>query len=210
MNKNKDEKSSVAAIILAAGASRRMGQPKQLLPYRGQTLLSYVTKCAIASSCSQVIVILGANADKIEPEIALLPVKIVKNPEWNEGISSSIHCGIAYIKEQYLNINGLLFLTCDQPFISPEIIEQLIDVYNSRNKPIIASHYGETIGIPALFDRSLFSELMELKGDRGAKKIINKYQDLADKIDFPQGKIDLDTLEDYRQLINVRQKVRNS
>ncbi len=196
-----------------------MGQPKQLLPYRGQTLISYVTKCAIAqcqsagpsaSSCSPVIVMLGANADKIEPEIAQLPVKIVKNLQWNEGISSSIRCGIEYLKEQFLNINGVVFLTCDQPFISAEIIERLIDAYNSTNKPIIASNYGETLGIPALFDRSLFSELMELKGDRGAKKIINKHPDLVNKIDFPQGEIDLDTWDNYQQLINARQEVRNS
>ena len=195
------DKNSIAVIILAAGASRRMGKPKQLLPYRGQTLLSYVTKCALASSGSPVIVILGANADKIEPEINLLPVKIVKNTEWNEGISSSIRCGIAYIKEQFASINGVIFVICDQPFISAEIIDKLIDVYHSTNKPIIASQYGETIGIPALFARSFFSELMELNGDRGAKKIIKKYQDLVDKIDFPRGEIDLDTFENYQQLI---------
>ena len=187
-----------------------MGQPKQLLPYRGQTLLSYVTKCAIASSCSPVIVILGANAEQIEPKIARLPIKIVKNPQWNEGISSSIRFGIAYIQEQYLNIDGVVFLTCDQPFISAEIINRLIDVYNSTNKLIIASQYGKTKGIPALFSRSLFSELMELKGDRGAKKIINKHPDLVNKIDFPQGEIDLDTWDNYQQLINARQEVRNS
>ncbi|VEP18299.1 conserved hypothetical protein [Hyella patelloides LEGE 07179] len=202
MNKNKEKKTPVAAIILAAGASRRMGQPKQLLLYQGQTLLGYITKCATASSCSPVIVILGANANKIEPEIAQLPIKIVKNPQWNEGISSSIRCGIAYIKKQFLNIDGVVFLTCDQPFISAEIIDRLIDVYHSNNKLIIASQYEKTKGIPALFPRRFFSELIELKGDRGAKKIINKYPKLVDKIDFPQGEIDLDTFENYQHLIS--------
>ncbi|MEM8675377.1 MAG: nucleotidyltransferase family protein [Cyanobacteria bacterium P01_G01_bin.67] len=202
MNKNKKGKNAIAAIILAAGASRRMGRPKQLLPYRGQTLLSYVTECAIASPCNSVIVILGANANKIEPEIAQLPIKIVKNLEWNEGISSSISCGITYIKEQSLNIDGVIILTCDQPFISPEVIEKLINTYNLTDKLMIASSYKETLGIPALFDRSLFSELMELKGDRGAKKIINKYPNLVHIIDFSQGEIDLDTFKDYQQLIS--------
>ena len=178
-----------------------MGQPKQLLSYRGQTLLSNVIQCAIASSCSSVIVILGANADKIKPEIAQLPLTIVKNTQWYQGISSSIRCGITYIQNHFLNINGVVFLTCDQPFISTEIIEQLINTYNSTNKPIIASQYEKTIGIPALFSRSLFSQLMKLEGDHGAKKIINKYPYLVNKIDFPQGKIDLDTFEDYQQLI---------
>lgn len=201
MNKNKQKQNHVAAIILAAGASRRMGKPKQLLPYRGQTLLGYVIKSAIASSCSSVMVILGANADRIEPEITQLPVEIVKNTEWNEGISSSIRCGIKYLKARFSNINGVVFLTCDQPFISAQIIDRLIDAYNFTDKPIIASHYKAIVGIPALFSRSFFSELMELKGDRGAKKIINKYQSLVSKIDFPQGKIDLDTFKDYQQLI---------
>ena len=195
------DKNSIAVIILAAGASRRMGKPKQLLPYRGQTLLSYVTKCALASSGNPVIVILGANADKIEPEINLLPVQIVKNTECNEGISSSIRCGITYIKERFLNINGVIFVTCDQPFISANIIDRLIDGYHSTNKPIIASQYGETIGIPALFARSFFSELMKLNGDRGAKKTMQTYQDRVAIVDFPRGEIDLDTIEDYQKLI---------
>lgn len=186
-----------------------MGQPKQLLPYQGQTLLSYVTKCAIASSCSSVIVILGANAKQIEPEIARLPVQIVKNLEWNEGVSSSIRCGIEYIKEQFLNIDGVVFLSCDQPFISPEVIEKLINTYNLTDKLMVASSYKETLGIPTLFDRSLFSELMELKGDRGAKKIINKYSNLVHIIDFPQGEIDLDTFKDYQQLISRDSSVTN-
>ncbi len=203
MKKNKDKKRSIAVIIMAAGASRRMGQPKQLLPYKGQTLLNYITKCAIASLGNPVIVILGANAEKIEPEIASLPIKIIKNKHWNEGISSSIRCGISYIQKQDLHTDGVVFLTCDQPFISAELIQQLIDAYYSTNKPIIASKYGETLGIPALFSHTFFSALMKLKGDRGAKKIINKYPDLVDVIDFPQGNIDLDTLENYQHFINL-------
>ena len=200
MNENK-VRNSIAVIILAGGASRRMGKPKQLLPYRGETLLSYVTKCAIASSCSPTIVILGANGDRIESEINRLAIEIVKNTEWNQGISSSIRCGIEYIEEQFLNIDGIVFLTCDQPFISPEMIDGLIDVYHKTNKPIIASKYGETIGIPALFSRILFSELMKLKGDRGAKKTIQKYRDRVATLNFPGGEIDLDTREDYQQFI---------
>ena len=203
LNQNKDQKNSIATIILAAGASRRMGQPKQLLLYKEQTLLGYVTQCAISSECNPVIVILGANAEKIEPKIAQLPIKIVQNNNWNEGIASSIRCGISYIQNQYLNLDGVVFLTCDQPFISTELIEQLIDAHYSTNKPIIASQYGEILGIPALFSRSFFSALMQLQGDRGAKKIINQYPDLVYVINFPQGQIDLDTLENYQQLISM-------
>ena len=201
MKQNKDKKSSIAAIILAAGASRRMGQPKQLLPYQGQTLLSHAIQCAIASSCKIVIVILGAHVDKIEPQISQLPIKIVKNSNWNKGISSSIACGVSYIQEQDLNINGVVFLTCDQPLISTVIVDQLIEAHDLSNKPIIASQYENTLGIPALFSNSFFAELTELKADRGAKIIINKYPELVYPINFQLGAIDLDTLEKYQQFI---------
>ncbi|CCQ54929.1 MAG: nucleotidyltransferase family protein [Crocosphaera sp.] len=201
MKTNKDIKRSIAVIILAAGASRRMGQPKQLLPYKGQALLNYITKCAIASLGNSVIVILGANSEKIEPEIASLPIKIIKNNHWHEGISSSLRCGISYLQKQDFPPDGVVFLTCDQPFVSDELLEQLIDAYYSTNKPIIASKYGDTLGIPALFSHTFFPALMKLQGDRGAKKIINKYPDLVYVIDFPQGNIDLDTLENYQHFI---------
>lgn len=204
MNKNKDTKNFIAIILLAAGASRRMGQPKQLLLYQGQTLLKYITKCAIASLCNPVIVVLGANAEKIEPELASLPIKIIKNNQWNQGISSSIRCGINYIQKQYSNIDGVIFLTCDQPFVSAELIKQLIDTYHSTQKTIIASQYGNTLGVPALFSSIFFPALIKLQGDRGAKKIINQYPDLVYVIDFPQGNIDLDTLENYQQFIRKR------
>ncbi|HAC62992.1 MAG TPA: 4-diphosphocytidyl-2C-methyl-D-erythritol synthase [Cyanothece sp. UBA12306] len=178
-----------------------MGRPKQLLSYNGQSLLKYITKCAIASLCNLVIVVLGANAEKIEPEIASLPIKIIKNDQWNQGISSSISCGINYIQQQYSNLDGVVFLTCDQPFVSAELIKQLIDAHHSTKKPIIASQYGETLGIPALFSRNFFPALIKLQGDRGAKKIINQHRDLVSVIDFPQGSIDLDTLENYQQFI---------
>ena len=202
MNQNKDKKSSIAAIILAAGASRRMGQPKQLLPYKRQTLLCHVIRSALASECKPVIVVLGANAEQIKPTINKFPIKIVKNKNWTQGISSSINCGVTYIQEQYLDIDAVVFFTCDQPFISAELIKQLVDAYNLSKKPIVASQYGDTWGIPALFSRNFFSALIKLKGDRGAKKIINQYRDLVYVIDFPQGNIDLDTLENYQQFIN--------
>ena len=203
MNKNQDSQRAVATIILAAGASRRMGEPKQLLPYRRQTLLSYIAQCAISSPCNPVIVILGANAEKIKPQIDhQVSLKLLKNNYWKEGISSSIRYGINYLQKQHSNIDAVVFLTCDQPFISAELIKQLIAAYYLTNKPIIASQYGETLGIPALFDRTFFSTLMQLQGDRGAKKIIQQYPDLANLINFPQGKIDLDTLEDYQKLIS--------
>ncbi|MBE7379806.1 MAG: nucleotidyltransferase family protein [Leptolyngbya sp. SIO1E4] len=182
-----------------------MGQPKQLLPYRGQILLGHVIQCALASSCSPVVVVLGAHADKIAPEIAHFPIEIVNNSDWNQGMSSSIQCGLNYLKDR--SIEGIVFLTCDQPFISTDIIEQLIDLYTQSNKAIIASQYGEIIGIPALFTRSAWPELIQLKGDSGAKSIIQKNRDRVATIKFFQGRIDLDTPAEYQQFISERNVV---
>ena len=187
-----------------------MGQPKQLLPYRGQTLLSHVIQCALASSCSSVIVILGANADKIEPSIKRFPVKIIRNPDWSQGVSSSIRCGVEYIREQSfnsLNMNGMIFLVCDQPLISTKIIEQLIAYYNKQKQSIIACCYDKTIGTPVLFDNSFCSELLQLQGDQGAKKIIQKYREQVTAIRFPNGEIDLDTFAEYQQFFSESLKL---
>ena len=192
-------KHSIAVIILAAGASRRMGQPKQLLPYRGQTLLGHVIQCALASSCSPVIVVLGCHADKIASEIAHFPIEIVNNPDWHQGMSSSIQYALDYLRER--SIEGVIFLICDQPFISTDIIKQLINLYTQSNKPIIASQYEETIGIPALFACNIYPELMQLKGDSGAKSIIQKNHDRVATIKFPEGRIDLDKPADYHLIL---------
>ena len=193
---------SIAGIILAAGASRRMGQPKQSLPYRGHTLLSYVIQCVLASSCSPVLVVVGANADEVEPVIEKTPVNIVKNPEWNQGMSSSIRYGVQYIREHCLNVDGMIFFTCDQPCVSIGLIEQLIHRYTESNKTIIASHYGGKIGIPVLFSHEFCTDLIQLKGDVGAKSVIQKYPDQVTSVEFPKGKIDLDTFAEYQQFIS--------
>ena len=178
-----------------------MGQPKQLLSYQGETLISYVAKCAIASSANLVITILGANAEQIEKNISSFPVTILKNHVWNEGISSSIRCGISYVEKYFSEIKAVIFLTCDQPFISSDFIDKIIDCYDADSQPIIASKYATTIGIPVLFPRILFPEIMQLKGDRGAKKIIERYRDRVQTIKFTRGEIDLDTFQDYQSFL---------
>ena len=192
--------SSVGLIILAAGASARMGTPKQLLSYRGSSLLQHLAKEAIASECQPTVVVLGAYAEQIKLEISQLPVHVVENRQWTEGMSASIRAGIKALNASCQNLEAVVIVLCDQPFVSSHIINQLVETHRSTGKPIIASEYAETSGVPALFDKSLFLELTSLKGSEGAKQVIKKYTHQVFSIPFPAGAIDIDTPKDYQFL----------
>jgi molybdenum cofactor cytidylyltransferase len=188
-----------ALIILAAGASTRMGQPKQLLIFRGKALLRYVVEIAIASSCQPIVVVLGANDAAIRPVLQSLPIHLVHNSHWSEGMGSSIRCGIQHLSSYPNPIDAAILTVCDQPFISASLLNQLIQVYRSSQSQVIASAYSGTLGVPALFDRRLFPELLTLDSAQGAKSIISRHGAIG--IDFPKGSLDLDTPEDYAQLL---------
>lgn len=192
--------SKVGIAILAAGASTRMGSPKQLLLYQGRSLLRHTVEAAIASKCRPIIVILGANFDRLQREIADCPVEIVENRQWTEGMSSSIRTGIIGLNALCDRVEAIVIALCDQPFVSPQIFNQLVKTYHFTGQPIVASEYAETLGVPALFNRSLFSELMALAGDKGAKAILSKYSQNAIAVPFADGAIDIDTPKDYEQL----------
>ncbi|MBD2203331.1 nucleotidyltransferase family protein [Calothrix sp. FACHB-1219] len=191
---------TIPLIILAAGASTRMGKPKQLLPYQGRSLIQHTVESAIASFCNPVIVVLGANAQQIRSQINQNLVQIVENPQWNLGMSTSIRSGISALNKYSQNIEAAVITVCDQPYISTEIINNLISAYSATKKPIIASQYAETLGVPALFSRQFFPELLTLHEDTGAKYLIKKYRDLVLAVNFPLGAIDIDTPNDYQNL----------
>ncbi|MEH1946949.1 MAG: nucleotidyltransferase family protein [Nostoc sp.] len=201
-----NEKSTIAIMILAAGASTRMGTPKQLLLYQGRSLLQYTTEIAIASVCQPVVVVLGANAEQIHPQIKQLPVRVVKNSDWACGMSSSIKSGIELLNNLPQKIEAVVITLCDQPFVSPQIINQLVDTYYSTKKTIIACEYGDTLGVPALFSQTFFSELAALKETSGAKKVINNNLNEVFSIPFPLGDIDIDTPKDYEQLLSITKR----
>ncbi len=193
-------KSNIAIIILAAGASTRMGTPKQLLPYQGYSLLSRTIETVIASVCKPIIVVLGANAQQISSEVNQPLVKVVKNPDWLLGMGSSIRSGILSLATFSETIEAAIISVCDQPFLSPEIINHLVLVYHSTGKPIIACQYADTLGVPVLFNHKFFSELATLDQTIGAKQLIKKYHKDVFSIAFPNGVIDIDTPQDYQQL----------
>lgn len=198
---------NIAIIILAAGASTRMGQPKQLLPYQGRSLLQHTVESAIASLCQPVIVVLGANAQQISTQVNQDLVQIVENPQWNLGMSTSIRSGISALNHYSQNIEAAVITVCDQPYISTEMINNLISAYFATKKPIVASQYAQTLGVPALFNRNLFPELLELNADTGAKYLIKKYREQVLAVNFPLGAIDIDTPKDYENLqANIQSK----
>lgn len=192
--------STVGLMILAAGASTRMGTPKQLLTYRGCSLIRHMAEVAIASVCQPIAIVLGANGERIKPEISQLPLQIVENQEWAEGMSSSIRVGLEALLAMNQNLDAVAIALCDQPFVSPQTLNQLVEAYHLTGKPIIASEYAGTFGVPALFSRTLFAELMNLKNTEGAKKLIKRHIHEVFSIPFPDGTIDIDTPNDYEQL----------
>ncbi len=195
--------SNIAIIILAAGASTRMGTPKQLLPYQGYSLIRRTIQSAVASVCKPIVVVLGANAQQIISEVNQSSVMVVENPHWHLGMGSSIRRGILSLVTYSQTIDAAVITVCDQPFLSPEIINHLVGVYHSTGKPIVACQYADTLGVPVLFKNTFFFELTTLNETVGAKKLINKYHNQVFSIPFPLGTIDIDTPGDYQQLQEI-------
>jgi molybdenum cofactor cytidylyltransferase len=192
--------STIGLIILAAGASTRMGTPKQLLLYRGRSFVRHFCDVAIASVCQPIAVVLGANAEQIKPEISQLPVQIVENQQWTEGMSSSIWVGLEALLAVNQDLEAVAIALCDQPFVSSQTLDRIVEAYRFTGNPIIASEYAATLGVPVLFSRSLFSELMALKSNEGAKQLIKRHIHEVFSVPFPEGSIDIDTPNDYEQL----------
>ena len=168
-NNDLQVETNIAIIILAAGASNRMGKPKQLLPYQGRSLLRHTLESAIASVCKPIVVVLGANAQQIRSEVDEPSVRVVENPDFNLGMGSSIGCGILSLSTCYESIDAAVITVCDQPFLSAQIINNLVAAYYSTGKPIVASQYAGTLGVPALFKHIFFSGTSSKKRDGGCK-----------------------------------------
>ncbi|WP_342645999.1 nucleotidyltransferase family protein [Mucilaginibacter sp. CSA2-8R] len=190
-------------IILAAGASSRMGQPKQILIYQQQTLLYRAVQAAVKLVNTYVIVVVGANqAVVITPELSNASITIVHNPDWQQGMASSVSAGIKRLIAEHPTVQNVLLMLCDQPFVDTMLLQKLIDAKEANNGHIIASAYQNTEGAPVLFDRKYVPELMALKGQEGAKKLLGKYKNEVISVPFEQGAIDIDTPEDYKRLVN--------
>lgn len=195
------QESEVAIIILAAGSSSRLGSSKQLLILAGETLLSKSIKVSLASCTTKVVVVLGANHAMHYKEIKNFPIDIIVNEHWDRGMGNSLKKGLTLLLQSNKFYEGVVILVCDQPMLTTNHINNLIDNYNQTKKPIIASWYGESPGVPVFFQNQYFEKLLLLDDKHGAKKIIEKNKEDLSSIVFPLGEVDIDTQEDYENLL---------
>jgi molybdenum cofactor cytidylyltransferase len=187
--------------VLAAGGSRRLPGPKQLLRFGGVTLLRHAARTAVAAGCGPVYVVLGAAslAKQLRFELVDLAVHVVENARWKEGMSSSIRAGVEALERSGAP-DAVLLMTCDQPYVTAAHLEQLVATFRETHAPAVASEYAGTVGVPALFGRALFAELKALEHDQGAKRILERHLLDVGRIPFEPGAVDIDTPEDVSKL----------
>jgi molybdenum cofactor cytidylyltransferase len=188
---------NVGAVILAAGESSRFGSPKQLAQFHGKAFVRRVVDLAQQADCSPVVVVTGSDAAEVS---SVVKTPVVENKDWCEGIGSSIRLGVKSLIELEPDIGAVVLLVCDQPLLDAEVIINLIALHRETGKEIVASSYADTLGVPALFSRSVFPELLSLEGESGAKKVIFANRDRVAAFPFPQGRIDIDTPADFEKL----------
>lgn len=193
-------KTNIGIIVLAAGESSRLGRPKQLLLYEGRPLLQHAVQVANESGADPVIVVLGADAETIKKEIDDPGVSVVENIDWNEGMASSIRCGLKLFTQINHSPEGIILMVCDQPFVTASLLKDLMSVHQQSGKPIVACSYDNTFGPPVFFHHTFFEELLELKGDVGARAIILHHTADVEVIPFPKGTYDVDTETDYERI----------
>lgn len=197
----------IGLIVLAAGASSRMEKfPKQLLEFRGKTLLRHAAETALASRCRPVCVVLGANSEKLQTEIADLPIAFTVNQNWENGLSSSLQAGLQKLLKTDPETTAVCVMLADQPLVTSTIINCLIDVFERDKNPLVVCQYAETTGVPVILARVLFDEIRQLTGDVGAKKIIQKHVASAAKLSVPEAALDVDSWMDYARLKAIEQK----
>ncbi|CAM4106589.1 molybdenum cofactor cytidylyltransferase [Pedobacter westerhofensis] len=218
-------------IILAAGSSSRLGEPKQLLSYQHKSLLQHTIDAAKDTRDGIVVVILGGNHEAVAKEVE--GPGLIYNADWEEGMSSSIRTGLSALLEKYTapepndpadiegtelqaglqsdetttseaqtDLDGVIITVCDQPFLTTAVLEALLDEAKLSGKSIVASAYNGTLGTPVYFGRQHFDDLLALKGQEGAKMLLKKYEAQVASVPFEKGEIDIDTFEDYQKLIS--------
>ncbi len=192
---------SVAAIIVAAGASHRLGQPKQLIRVEGEPLLHRAIECATSAGAAPVFVVLGAHRDAIQNAIDFGSATVLVNDKWEEGLASSIRTGVKALDTGAAGPAGVLLMTCDQPRVTAKHLRKMIELFDSNDGPVlIASIYAGGQGTPAIFPREIFADLLELRGDKGARGLLAKASLPVIEVQLEGGEVDIDRPEDLAEL----------
>ncbi len=180
----------IGAVVLAAGGSKRLGQPKQLLTIDGTTLVRRAVEAALGARCSPVVVVLGAAADEVRQALDGVEVTFVENPDWQAGQSTSIRRGVESLSAA-AEVRAGVLLVIDQPALSAEVIQRVVEAWDGTESGRVAAAYAGTLGVPALFGRRHFPALAALRGDRGAKALLHA-PTRAHSVDWPEGATDID------------------
>ncbi|MES2464205.1 MAG: nucleotidyltransferase family protein [Armatimonadota bacterium] len=193
--------SGLGAILLAAGSSTRLGQPKQLLRWQGKTLLRNAVDVTLSTGASPVVVVLGSRAEEMMPEINGLSVQTVVNPDWDKGMGSSLQAGLLRLEEITVP-ESVLVLLSDQPLVTASHLHAIIEASRVEQRLAVASEYAEgVLGPPCLFTRPLFAKLKALSGTQGARALLGTLPpDQLSRVSFPDGLLDIDTMADWERL----------
>jgi CTP:molybdopterin cytidylyltransferase MocA len=194
-----------AVVILAAGGSRRLGRPKQLVAIAGKPLIRRAAEAALSSGSGSVHVVAGAEVAGVHAALDGLPVDVVINEAWSEGMASSIRAAIEAIERRERPVESLILMLCDQPGVSADVLRRLLDAYRATRAPVVASRYPEGPGVPALFHADLFPALKTLHGDVGARQLIRHLdrEVVTIPLTLPD---DVDTPEDVLRYEGIRSR----
>lgn len=194
----------IGILILGAGSSSRMGEPKQLLEWRGKALVNHALDQAIQANAGPVVLVLGAKADLIQSKLRAGAYTVAVNEAWSTGMGSSIACGLRALLAEHGPLAGVLITLVDQPLVASTHLKKIIQKFKKKSAPITVASYGDTLGVPALFSADLFPELLTLSGQKGAKAMISKYSKTLTKLPLPAALIDLDTPEEWHAFLTEK------
>lgn len=197
----------VPVVVLAAGGSRRLGVPKQSLAFRGRSLLTRALDAARAADCGPVFAVLGSGADALRGEAAGPGVTVVDNPDWAAGMGTSFRAAVAAVGADCPAASAILFTVCDQPLVTGDLLAAIAAAHRG-GQGLVAAGYAGTAGVPALFARRYFAELVALPADAGAKRVLVRYAAEVCVVPFPGGAIDIDTPDDAARLAGLTDTVR--
>jgi molybdenum cofactor cytidylyltransferase len=191
----------IGTLVLAAGESKRMGRPKQLLPIGDTSLILHTIRTIEHADIPNIQVVLGAHSDEIERELRDHPVGIFVHENWRLGIGSSLKTGLEHLLEVRPEITGLLVCVCDQPAVTSAHIQQLVHEFHSGDFDAVASGYAGSAGVPAILSRRLFPDIKKLGDDEGAQRILKRPGLKLKLVPLEGGEIDIDTPSDYKSYL---------